>query len=335
MASSTLSIALKRPSPKRGFTLVELLVVIGIIALLISILLPSLNRAREMSNRIKCSSNLRQIGQAMQLYANENGGDFPRTYYTPSANPIDYNVANAPGTGYTSSNPFANDVATGRPLVRTNNVCAAIFLLLRSQKVSPAVFICPSVSANRSPDDFGGGNNTALDRSNFSNRFQNLTYGMACMYPKFPPDNPPYFWNAATLTHAEFVLAGDLARAIGSKDPDGASFRWDAGLTPSSSASQLSFGNSPNHKLAGQNVLYGDGHVIWSNTPFCGRNSAVASATRGPGPDNIYSAQGNTRYGNEQANWANNGNWQNQWSGSDSGVLPRTSFDTLLLPSGI
>lgn len=67
-----------------AFSLIEILVVIGIIALLVGILFPTLASAREAANRTKCLSNMRQIMVAFTMYLNENGGRFPR----PSQNAV-------------------------------------------------------------------------------------------------------------------------------------------------------------------------------------------------------------------------------------------------------
>jgi prepilin-type N-terminal cleavage/methylation domain-containing protein/prepilin-type processing-associated H-X9-DG protein len=78
------------PSRRRAFTLVELLVVIGIIAVLIAILIPALSGAREHANRVKCLATLRTMGQAAQMHAQEHRGYMPLAGMFPTAIYPDY-----------------------------------------------------------------------------------------------------------------------------------------------------------------------------------------------------------------------------------------------------
>ena len=95
-------VALKRRS---GFTLVELLVVIGIVAVLIAILLPALNKARQQAYSIACRSNLRQIGIAVQLYVNQFSSAMPVQFSQISSGVFTTNMGYPPLEGATPAPP--------------------------------------------------------------------------------------------------------------------------------------------------------------------------------------------------------------------------------------
>jgi len=229
-----------RTNRKQGLTLVELLVVIGIIALLISILLPALNAAKERANRVKCASNLRQIGQGLQLYSND-AKSFPRGKYDNVA--VIMNSA-----GAANSDPF-------EPAIPINSVTVCMFMLIRNTDLSPEVFICPS--SNQDKDTLGG--LTATLRANFTDYKQNSSYGITNPYPTDAAVTYGYKWSPNV--GADFAIAADR------NDGD-----HSVATKMSSPATNQKNMNSKNHEGDGQNVLYNDGHVEWTATAWAGAN---------------------------------------------------------------
>ena len=267
-----------------GFTLIELLVVIAIIALLIAILLPSLSRARELSKRLVCASNIKGIGTSCKIYANDNSEKWPvpgfrrQAIETGIIYTLGQNGFGDPGqVGFLRLDQSTSEAFGLQSVGSTQvSVTRAFWMLVRSGDVTVKQFICPSSDDDEDPTlnidfyyDFGS--------------IRHISYGY--QVPFGPRDTRP----REGMDNRQVVAADKgpwyLATPAPNWDVEGAIISGQISLQDSPKLWR-SF-NSRNHggqgNGEGQNCLFADGHATFNKKPTAGLDQ-----------DNIYTLMEDT-----------------------------------------
>jgi prepilin-type N-terminal cleavage/methylation domain-containing protein len=262
---------------KKGFTLVELLVVIAIIAVLLSVLMPSLAKVRNLADRMVCSTHLSDIGKSMMMYSQEHNNKYP--------------TAGTPASVWSKKGYIAKwDGKDAKEAYGTKNevtVTASIYLLIKYQNMDAKIFTCEGDKDMTlfKPSDYittataGGAGATATSTKSMAdywdfgpNPGQHCSYAYQMPYSNYSIDS--------TATPSSPIMADrnlyldknalDFTSDTRIPDPCLSSGEYkDSGLK----------GNAALHERKAQNVLFMDGHVASMATPTCGYNN-----------DNIYRA---------------------------------------------
>ncbi len=256
---------------KSGFTLIELLVVVAIIALLISILLPSLARARELAKRVVCMSNLKGIGNSCHIYANENYDLFPVSPHNPTS--VTFVGAIGEKGSAVTQGGVAIDFTTNDSNVSTT---ACMWILVSEGNTSPGQFYCPS---SNDVKDATARTGSMYDFTGYNT----VSYGFQIPFNVRNNARPGSAGDPRLAVAADKGPYAEIGTQLGSGSTSGQVGFSERQTTPSGGAgypqpnTQIDLYrpyNSPNHggrgDGEGQNVLYADSHAEFAKTPEAG-----------------------------------------------------------------
>lgn len=279
---------------RRAFSLPDLFWIIFILALLIAILLPSLSRAREISKRAVCATNLRGLAQGCKIYANDNRDWYPHhPYFQAKPDPDKPRDHGVQWVGTMGSNDFLKVTEPSTKSLKKNHPSRSLFMLVIDGMVTPKQYICPS-SGDAEDDlrNYTDGQPVAaqpgVNRFDFAG-YHCLSYGYQLPYgPKARPsenldprmaimaDKGPYY----TVGGEGLPGTRTIRDRRSSVDPPKAWTSRGADEILKTATDEWRPFNSRNHNREGQNVQFQDAHVTFEKRPTVGVNY-----------DNIYSVQ--------------------------------------------
>jgi prepilin-type N-terminal cleavage/methylation domain-containing protein len=330
---------------RKGFTLVELLTVIAIIALLMSILMPVLSMVRKMAQRAVCGSNLGGIHKSMLAYAEDNDDDYPRAggrNSTWGETALWDSRPTNPEWGEHSA--FGEALIPGlNPPVYGNGratIGASLYLLIREADVGPKSFVCrgdkgvrvfsfteqvprfPNVIDElRKAWDFGPINTTDVNLRRMG-MYVAQYYSYAYHIPYLSGTTGYFQMSMGSRSGLALmadrspyiVITPDLARPV---------YEFDTDTSNGVDEQKEKWGNSANHDNDGQNVLFNDGSVLWRAVPYCGINN-----------DNIYTIARPDPTKHREAGWLPNLGGGAAASPVFKTINPTTSDDSVLVNEG-
>ncbi len=264
---------------KKGFTLIELLVVIAIIAMLMAILMPALSKVKKIAARVVCGTNLKGLGTAQTVYANDYDDEYTVQGQRGSHTWAEYT------DGF--QNP-TQDWSTDMNIT----IGASLYLLVREADVSPKSFVCPSsdeteydgeTTNNQNMDivdlwDFGS--TFVLGPESGPKNHQSYAYHMpyasgggkgryaadgtrsaafAVMADKSPYCDPLLEPASVAITNDNYI---ELVERIPAYYEDGSDY--------TESSPNVKAGNTQPHDRDSQNVLFADGHTANERTSDVG-----------------------------------------------------------------
>ncbi len=285
---------------KTAFTLIELLVVISIVAILISILLPALAKARELANRAVCMANIRGVIQAMITYGQSNNGTLPCTrntdywdgqgyFNSPQGNSFEYTMS----YGFISAGQAVQSWYNGALPPWNGEPLAGLWIMVLQGYTTPASFICPSDPLAVGPSPlrlYDPNTNTPNYEASFTNppngsqnnmsssdtMGEGESYSIAFPWPweNGATGLAPGQWWTTNGANTEVPLISDMAPLDlnGNMPGNTGVYQRATATLPTANTFGPYIYNSGNHAGDGQNVGFGDDHVTWEISPYVGQN---------------------------------------------------------------